>query len=111
MEECNQFNSQFLRDFELFIPCLTAIFFGSEYTRFIAATIRHARDKKSKAIFKAKAELNYQSNLCFLHAFEIFLHFLTISFGELSARVSLNVVTSGSLTGWFSEYFQVIILK
>ena len=61
--------------------------------------------KKTKAIFKAKAELNYQSNLCFLHVFEIFLHFLTISFGELSARVSLNLVTSGSLTGWFSEYF------
>ena len=62
------------------------------------ATIRHARGKKTKAIFKAKTELNYQSNLRFPHAFEIFLHCLTISFGELSARVSLNVATSGSLT-------------
>ena len=52
-----------------------------------------------EAIFKAKTGLNYQSNLCFSHAFEIFIPYLAISFGEVMARVSLNVATNGSLTG------------
>ena len=69
------------------------------------ATIRHFRGKSLskvnifEAIFKAKTQLNYQSNLCFSHVFEIFIPCLTISFGEVTARASLNVDTNGSLTG------------
>ena len=53
----------------------------------------------SEAIFKAKTGLNYQSNLYFSHAFEIFIPCLIISFGEVTASVSSNVATNGSLTG------------
>ena len=66
------------------------------------------------AIFKAKSDLIYHSNLCFSHAFEIFIPRLTISFGELTARVSLNVDTNGSLTGkknFKNEHFEDITLK
>ena len=50
-------------------------------------------------IFKGKTELNYESNSCFSHAFETFIPCLTISFGEVTAHVSLNVATNGFLTG------------
>ena len=58
----------------------------------------HSKVNIFKAISKAKTELNCQSNLCFSHAFEISILCLTISLGEVSARISLNVTTNGSLT-------------
>ena len=90
----------------MFIPCLAISFL--EVTALVslkAATICHFKGKKPakvnifEAIFQAKTGLNYQSNLCFSHAFGIFISCLTISFGEVTARVSLNVATNGSLTG------------
>ena len=67
MEECDKYNSQFLKDFELFIPCLTTSFL--EVTALVSlkvATIRYFRGKKKpgkfnifEAIFKAKTGLNY----------------------------------------------------
>ena len=50
-----------------------------------------------KAIFKAKTEKCDQSNLYFSHTFEMSIPCLTISFGEVTASVSLNVATYGSL--------------
>ena len=63
-----------------------------------------------EAIFKAKPELNYQSNLCFSHAFEIFIPCLTLSFGEVTARVSLKVATNGSLTGRETSKLRILRL-
>ena len=41
----------------------------------------------------------HQINLSFFETFEILLPCLTISFGKVTARVSLNVTTNDSLTG------------
>ena len=82
---------------------------GSECTRFTKSS-HHSSPYRSKltlirrinifeAIFKAKIELNNTSNLCFFQAFEIVIPCLAISFGEVTARVSLNVAINGSLIG------------
>ena len=69
------------------------------------ATVCHFRRKNSakinifKAIFRAKTEVNYQSNLFFSHAFEIFISCLTMPFSKMTAGISLNVATHGYLTG------------
>ena len=50
----------------------------------------------------------------FSHAFEILIPCLTISFGELTERVSLNVAKNDSLTrkeNLKNEHFEAIILK
>ena len=69
------------------------------------ASICHFRVKKTpqnliflRLFFKVKTELNYQSNLYFSHAFEIFIPSFIVSFGEVTAGVSLKVVTNGSFT-------------
>ena len=95
-----------MKDFEFFIPFLTTYFL--EETVLVSpkvATNHHFWGKKNlpkinifKVIFKAKAELNYQSNLRFSHAFEIFIPCLTISFSEVTASISLNAATYVSLT-------------
>ena len=48
-------------------------------------------------MFKAKTKLNYESCLYFFHAFEVFIPSLTITFGEVTASVLLNIAISGSL--------------
>ena len=66
------------------------------------AIIRHFRGKKKPSKIntqiKAKTGLNYQSNLCFSHAFEIFISCLTLSFGEVAPHISLNVAINRPLT-------------
>ena len=66
-----------------------------------------------KAIFTATTKACDQKDLCCCHTFEIFIPCLTISFGEVIARVSLNAATDGSLTGskTKNEHLETIILK
>ena len=82
-----QINSKFLKDFDLFIPCLTTYF--SDVTAFVSlkvATIRTLEVNNPlkitifKVIFSAKTEKCHRSNLCFSHTFEIFIPSLTFSF-------------------------------
>ena len=40
-----------------------------------------------------------QNDLCLSHTFKIFIPCLTIFFWEVTARVTLNVPTNGSLKG------------
>ena len=63
-----------------------------------------------KAAFRAKIEKRDQSNLCFSHTFEVFMLYLTKSFGAMTACVSLNEHEL-STEHLKNEHFEAIILK